>query len=111
MPWFPDFVGAVELVRRQTRAAARADPVAQYFTALNEGDTSALETVWPGDPLHALNGGRVGQLDVLAHIVGGQAALAVLADNGGPSVAGDRGDDPGVAVGDGQVAVVAAGPY
>jgi hypothetical protein len=42
MPWFPDFVGAVELVRRQTRAAARADPVTQYFTTLN---TSALETV------------------------------------------------------------------
>ena len=26
-----------------------ADPVAQYFTALNQGDASALETVWPGD--------------------------------------------------------------
>ncbi len=49
MPWFPDFVGAVELVRRQTRSEARADPVMQYFTALNEGDTSALEAVWPGD--------------------------------------------------------------
>jgi ketosteroid isomerase-like protein len=48
MPWFPDFVGAVELVRRQTRDAARGDPVMQYFTALNKGDTSALETVWPG---------------------------------------------------------------
>ena len=49
MPWFPDFVAAVELVRRQTRVAARADPVAQYFAALNKGDTSALETGWPGD--------------------------------------------------------------
>ena len=49
MPWFPDFVGAVELVRRHTRAAATADPVLRYFTALNRGDTSALETVWPGD--------------------------------------------------------------
>ena len=49
MPWFPDFVGAAELVRRQTRAAGRADPVAQYFSALNEGDINGLETVWPGD--------------------------------------------------------------
>ncbi|HEY0812933.1 MAG TPA: nuclear transport factor 2 family protein [Pseudonocardia sp.] len=49
MPWFPDFVGAVELVRRQTRAAGRADPVTQYFTALNDGDTSGLETLWPGE--------------------------------------------------------------
>jgi ketosteroid isomerase-like protein len=49
MPWFPDFTSAVELARRQTRAAGQADPVAQYFTALNEGDTRALETVWPGE--------------------------------------------------------------
>jgi len=25
MPWFPDFVGAVELAGKQTRAAGRAD--------------------------------------------------------------------------------------
>ena len=49
MPWFPDFIAAVELVRRQTSATARADPVMQYFSALNRGDTAALETVWPGD--------------------------------------------------------------
>jgi ketosteroid isomerase-like protein len=49
MPWFPDFAAAVELVRGQSRAAASADPVAQYFTALNKGDASALETVWPGE--------------------------------------------------------------
>lgn len=49
MPWFPDFIAAVELVRLQTRASAIADPVTQYFTALNSGDTSALENVWPGD--------------------------------------------------------------
>jgi ketosteroid isomerase-like protein len=49
MPWFPDFVSAVELTRRQTRAAGQADPVGQYFTALNKGDTQALETVWPGE--------------------------------------------------------------
>jgi ketosteroid isomerase-like protein len=49
MPWFPDFVSAVELARRQTLAAGQADPVGQYFTALNRGDTDALETVWPGE--------------------------------------------------------------
>jgi hypothetical protein len=49
MPWFPDFVGAVELARKQTRAAGQADPVGQYFTALNRGDTHVLETAWPGE--------------------------------------------------------------
>ena len=49
MPWFPDFASAVELARRQTRAAGLADPVGQYFAALNQGDTRALETVWPGE--------------------------------------------------------------
>jgi ketosteroid isomerase-like protein len=49
MPWFPDFAGAVELARLQTRTAGQADPVAQYFTALNHGDADALETVWPGE--------------------------------------------------------------
>jgi ketosteroid isomerase-like protein len=39
----------VELARSQTRAAGQLDPVRQYFTALNEGDTGALETVWPGE--------------------------------------------------------------
>ena len=28
MPWFPDFVAAAELARRETRAAGQADPVA-----------------------------------------------------------------------------------
>ena len=49
MPWFPDFTSAVELARRQTRVAGQTDPVAQYFTALNQGDAHALETVWPGE--------------------------------------------------------------
>jgi len=49
MPWFPDFANAVELVRKQTRAAGRADPVAEYFAALNTRDEHVLETVWPGD--------------------------------------------------------------
>jgi ketosteroid isomerase-like protein len=49
MPWFPDFTSAVELARAQTRAAGVADPVAAYFTALNNGDSHALENVWPGE--------------------------------------------------------------
>src|SRR6266576_305541 len=49
MPWFPDFVSAVELARKQTRAVGHADPVGQYFTALNRGDTRVLETAWPGE--------------------------------------------------------------
>ena len=49
MPWFPDFVSAVELARRQTRAAGQADPVAQYLTALSQSDAHALESVWPGE--------------------------------------------------------------
>ena len=49
MPWFPDFISAVELARRQTRAAALADPATQYLHALNEGDTRDLETAWPGE--------------------------------------------------------------
>jgi hypothetical protein len=48
MPWLPDFLNAVELVRSQTRAAGRADPVTQYFSALTDGDTRVLEAVWPG---------------------------------------------------------------
>jgi SnoaL-like domain len=48
MPWFPDFANAMELARMDTRAAARADPVAQYIRALNEGTTHDLETAWPG---------------------------------------------------------------
>ncbi len=49
MPWFPDFVGAVELARREVLAAGRVDPIGQYFTALSQGDTRALETLWPGE--------------------------------------------------------------
>jgi limonene-1,2-epoxide hydrolase len=49
MPWFPDFAGALELARVQTRAEGHADPVGQYFDALNRGDARELETVWPGD--------------------------------------------------------------
>ena len=49
MPWFPDFVSAVELARKQTRAAGQADPVGQYFSALSRGDTHVLEAAWPGE--------------------------------------------------------------
>jgi ketosteroid isomerase-like protein len=49
VPWFPDFVSAVELARRQTRAASQADPVGQYFAALNQGDARLLEDAWPGE--------------------------------------------------------------
>jgi len=49
MPWFQDFVGAVELARRQSRAAGQADPVMQFVTALDRGDTKVLETAWPGE--------------------------------------------------------------
>jgi limonene-1,2-epoxide hydrolase len=49
MPWFPDFISAVEQARMETRSAARADPVAQYVRALNEGRTHDLETAWPGE--------------------------------------------------------------
>ena len=49
MPWFPDFVGAVELARRQTRAEGEADPVGVYLDALNSGDLHALRNSWPGE--------------------------------------------------------------
>jgi len=48
MPWFPDFVNAVELARRSTRATGRADPVAGYLAALSDGDVHDLRTAWPG---------------------------------------------------------------
>ena len=48
MPWFPEFANAAELARQQARAAGLADPVGQYFTALNRGDTHLLEDTWPG---------------------------------------------------------------
>jgi len=70
MPWFPDFASAVELARQQTRAAGRADPVGQYFTALNNGDTRALETVWPGEVVvHDPRAGEVRGHRQLRHFV------------------------------------------
>jgi hypothetical protein len=48
MPWFPDFVSAAEIARRQTRSAGLADPVQRYFNALETGRTHELEEIWPG---------------------------------------------------------------
>ena len=48
MPWFPDFVSAVELARRERRSVGRADSVQQYFNALETGRTHELEEIWPG---------------------------------------------------------------
>ena len=39
MPWFPDFVTAAELARRQTRDPGQAVPAGRYLTSLSEGDT------------------------------------------------------------------------
>lgn len=33
----------------ETHAAGQADPIKQYFTALNQGKSNALEAVWPGE--------------------------------------------------------------
>jgi ketosteroid isomerase-like protein len=112
MPWFPDFVGAVELARRQSRAAGQADPVAQYLTALSTGDSHALETVWPGEVV--VHDPRAGDIrghrrlrrfvranqawladrqarieTVAATCVGGRAVVELLAhlDGGGPELA------------------------
>ena len=49
MPWFPEFVGAVELARRETREEGQADPIGQYLNALTQGDSRDLETAWPGE--------------------------------------------------------------
>lgn len=49
MPWFPDFVNAVELARRETRAAGQADAVREYLMALERGDSESLEAMWPGE--------------------------------------------------------------
>ncbi len=43
MPWFPDFVTAAELARRQTRDPGQAVPAGRYLTAPSEGDTRPLE--------------------------------------------------------------------
>jgi hypothetical protein len=78
MPWFPDFVSAGELARRQTRDAGHADPVGQYLTALNDADTHALETVWPGEVVvHDPHAGEIrGHRHLRRFVKDSQAALA-----------------------------------
>jgi ketosteroid isomerase-like protein len=49
VPWFPEFASAAELARSEARAAGQADPVGQFFAALNSGKVRPLETVWPGE--------------------------------------------------------------
>jgi ketosteroid isomerase-like protein len=72
MPWFPEFTSAVELARRQTRAAGQADPVAQYLTALSMGDTHALRAVWPGEVvIFDPKGGEIRGHRELRHFVSG----------------------------------------
>jgi hypothetical protein len=78
MPWFPDFVGAVELARRDTQTAGRADPVAQYLRALEQGNSHLLEKVWPGQiVVHDPRAGDVRGHRELRHFVSrNQAWLA-----------------------------------
>jgi SnoaL-like domain len=80
MPWFPDFVAAVELARSQTRAAGQTDPVAQYLTALSERDPSPLETTWPGQVvIYDPRGGEVRGHRHLRHFIrGNESWLARL---------------------------------
>jgi hypothetical protein len=80
MPWFPDFVSAVELVRRQTRETGHTDPVAQYFSALQSGETRDLETVWPGEVvIHDPRAGEVrGHRHLRQFVRSSQSLLAGL---------------------------------
>ena len=52
-PWFPDFVSAVELARRQSRPVGLADPVQRYFNTLETGRTHELEEERSSDGLLA----------------------------------------------------------
>src|SRR5664279_3340138 len=102
MPWFPEFIAAAELARREIRAAGQDDPVAQYLAALDTRDAHTLETVWPGqiviyDPRageirghkqlhqfirrnHALLAERHTSTDTVAStLVGGRAVVELLA--------------------------------
>jgi hypothetical protein len=78
MPWFPDFVSAGELARRQTQDAGHADPVGQYLTALNDADTHELETAWPGKVVvHDPHAGEIhGHRHLRRFVKDSQAALA-----------------------------------
>ena len=76
MPWFPDFVAAAELARRDIRAAGRVDPVGQYLSALDRGDAHALETAWPGHVVvHDPRAGEVRGHRQLRHFIRESHAL------------------------------------
>jgi len=76
MPWFPDFTSAMVLARQETREAGQADPVRQYIAALNNGDISALETVWPGEVvIYDPRSGEVRGHRQLRHFVSRSQAL------------------------------------
>jgi SnoaL-like domain len=95
MPWFPEFASAVELVRRQTRSAGLADPVGQYFAALNEGDPRILETVWPGevviyDPRAGEVRGHRQVRQFVSHNLSWLAGLHARAETVAATVAGGR---------------------
>jgi hypothetical protein len=94
MPWFPDFASAVELARQQTRAAGLADPVGEYFAALNKGDTHALETVWPGEVvIYDPRAGEVRCLRWGSHDLPPQAGLGVYERGPGGLLAAARAYD------------------
>jgi len=78
MPWFPDFAGAVELARSQVRAAGMADPVGQFFRALNSGDEHELRDAWPGEVVvHDPHAGEVrGHRRLRQFVRGNQVWLA-----------------------------------
>lgn len=80
MPWFPDYVGAVELARQQLQKAGQTDPVAQYLNALSSSDARALEKVWPGEVvIYDPRAGEVrGHREVRQFIRGNESWLAGL---------------------------------
>ena len=95
MPWFPEFASAAEMVRRQTRSEGRADPVRQYVTALNRGDSRALEDAWPGEVVvYDPHAGEVrGHSQLRRFIRQSQSALAkrrARVETIASSVVGDR---------------------
>ena len=95
MPWFPEFASAAEMVRRQTRSEGRADPVRQYVTALNRGDSRALEDAWPGEVVvYDPHAGEVrGHRQLRRFIRQSQSALAkrrARVETIASSVVGDR---------------------
>ena len=95
MPWFPDFVGAAELARRERRAAGQADPVGQYLSALGHSDSHSLEDVWPGQVV--IYDPRAGQVRghrelhrFISRNVSWLAGLHARAERVASTVVGDR---------------------